>query len=189
MKVYKLKMIGDTKDYWLTPSVALPIMKRWENAERGTFTLATYGVMADLSRIKEIRAFEEHEPYPDEFKKMLVDEGTMALPDVDSTLEHIKTLPTTSVVLDTNFEIVDLTERQVHQAWLRGDKRYEEYYNATVHYTEGANGKELYIKPTNYIKELVRMRFDPKNPEYKASVTKLEKYGVVPYGFFGGANE
>lgn len=182
MLVYKMKLSGDQMTYWLTEGVALPIMRRWENGERGVFKVNAYGIMTDLSKIREIRAVEEKEPYPEEFKKQLVNEGTMSLPAPDARLSSISKLPTENILLDKDFKIIPVSINELKKLWKADHKKVPHFYEATCHYKIGENGKEYYIDEM-FIPNLLKMRFDEDEPDYPPMVCDNKRYGVRNLAF------
>ena len=179
MKVIKMKLKGDSMTYWLTETVAQPIMEKWEHSGRGAAKIEAYELAFDVSQIKEMRGFEENEPYPDEFKTQLLMEGSYALPEtLDEQTQFIRNLPTETIFLDENLKIIPVSlQAQIKKAWLADHSRFATYYQASCHYKEGEKGKEFYLD-RNLIKELLGLRFDPEYPEYEPRVFSRLVYGV-----------
>ena len=181
MLVYKLQLTGDKKVYWLTEKVASPIMRRWEAGQRGTFTLKHYGLMAELSRIRGIRQVEESEPYPPEFKKMMAEEGALALPAPPTAeMERIMKLPVSHLVLGEDLQPLAQSEVALRRAWReQKPNALKTYYLATAHY-DIHDGKECYYLKPEQIKRLLKMTFhDGEDKIYPASVVEVKSYGTL----------
>ena len=177
MKVYKLKIKGDQKVYWLTEKSAFPIMKKWQSGEMGVFTLPTYGIMCHLNKIRDIRAVEEQEPYPNEFKEQLRREGSMNLPDPNDRISQIKKLPYKRVILDKNWQPTALKERDMDKAFLANPAN-NTYILADCYYT-GDEENPLFYTKREMVKEALFIRLINENGIPIQTIYRIERFGEL----------
>ena len=181
MLVYKLQLTGDKKVYWLTEKRAKPIIHKWDSGHSGTLALPEYGLLTTLSRIREIRKMEESEPYPPEFKRMLAEEGALALPaPLTAEMERIMKLPVSHLVLGEDLQPLAQSEVALRRAWReQKPNALKTYYLATAHY-DIHDGQECYYLKPEQIKRLLKMTFhDGEDKIYPASVVEVKSYGAL----------
>ena len=192
MRVYKLKLIGDSNTYWLTEKNAEEIIRKWESGGNLVITVPKYGLRVRSSKISEIHRSDETEPYPKEFKEQLLAESGVTVTQLNSGSEDIKNLPTDLVILDENLNIVQAkdgigAEARLKKKWSEDSDSVPCFYYATAHFRTG-NSENEYLLVKSQIKKLVKAKFDSEYPSSPIILGEW-KYGVPNNALNGKTGE